>query len=342
MRIETQNVVGSRDTDLLRVTDWFFPAGMNHHELLAGLPGGARVMQALARRVAGLGKLPAQGVRGSAARRREVDVLVVGGGPAGMAAAVELSGRGRTVEVLDDDLAFGGALPSLPGVARQPWAPLLRSFDQAVSGGRLVLRPRTTAAGIYGDDVLVIDAGSAESSAVASGTEVIRARTLVLAPGAHDGVLAFEGNDVPGVMSARAGCRLATAGVAPGLRVVVVTSPGAGLYSSAYEQTQPRAQRFEGRPVQVRGSSRVREVTIATAGGDVRVACDALLVDAPPSPAYELCAQAGGALRHEPRGFVVSTGPGGMIREGVFATGEAVGTPLEPSRILREAGALER
>ena len=53
LRIETQNVAGSRDTDLLRVTDWFFPEGMDHHELLAGVPGAGRVMQALARQVAG-------------------------------------------------------------------------------------------------------------------------------------------------------------------------------------------------------------------------------------------------------------------------------------------------
>src|SRR5258708_340378 len=39
MHIETQNVAGSRETDLLRVTDWFFPHGMDHHELLAGGAG---------------------------------------------------------------------------------------------------------------------------------------------------------------------------------------------------------------------------------------------------------------------------------------------------------------
>jgi sarcosine oxidase subunit alpha len=197
------------------------------------------------------------------------------------------------------------------------------------------------AAGIYSDDVLVVEGGAGEGGG-ASGTEVIRARMLVLAPGTYDGVLAFEGNDVPGVMSARAGCRLAAAGVAPGARVVIVTVPESGPFGLAYERAQPGTRRFEGRPVRVRGSARVREVTIATAQGEVRVACDALLVDAPPSPAYELCAQAGAALTHEPRGFVVSTSPGGKIRDGVFAIGEAVGTPLEVSRILAEARALER
>src|ERR1700730_17951092 len=58
MCIETQNVVGSPRADLLRAADWFFPEGMNHHELLAGVPGMERILQGLARRVAGLGKLP--------------------------------------------------------------------------------------------------------------------------------------------------------------------------------------------------------------------------------------------------------------------------------------------
>src|SRR5450755_1844920 len=58
MRIETQNVVGSAQTDLLRAADWFFPHGLNHHELFATVPGAQRLLQGLARRVAGLGKLP--------------------------------------------------------------------------------------------------------------------------------------------------------------------------------------------------------------------------------------------------------------------------------------------
>src|SRR3984957_18626347 len=76
MRVETQNVVGSRDTDLLRMADWFFPEGMNHHELFAGVPGVQRVMQAFARRVAGLGKLPKEAESPRPAGRRPCDALV--------------------------------------------------------------------------------------------------------------------------------------------------------------------------------------------------------------------------------------------------------------------------
>jgi hypothetical protein len=55
---------------------------------------------------------------------------------------------------------------------------------------------------------------------------------------------------------------------------------------------------------------------------------DAVLVDAPRAPAYELCQQAGADLAHEPRGFVAKT-ERGKIRSGVWAIGEAVGALLD-------------
>jgi len=333
-RIETQNVVGSRDTDLLRMADWFFPEGMNHHELLAGVPGLQRVMQAFARRVAGLGRLPKDAPRPREAHRRGVDVLVVGAGPAGMATALELSRRGRQVEVIDDALAWGGSARALPGEAGRAWRPLLDAFAEAAATSRVRARTMTTAAGIYGDDVLV---------ASDAGVEVVTARTLVLAPGAHDGVLAFEGNDVPGVMSARAGGWLSSHGVSFGDRVVVVVADGGGPFGEAFARAHPASTLVYGTPVRVRGSSRVREVTVATAEGERQLPCDALLVDAPRAPAYEVCAQAGAEVAHEPRGFVVhAAGATGKIRDGVFVVGEVAGTPLEPSAVARAAAALAR
>ncbi len=252
LSIETQNVVGWRETDLLRVADWFFPKGMNHHELLAGVPGVQRAMQVLARRVAGLGRLPTGGQAHDAAstKRRAADVLVVGAGPSGMAAAIELNRRGRRVEVIDDDLEWGGSLRALSAVDARPWAGLRASFGQAVTSARIAVRLRTTAAGIFGDDVLVADEAS---------VEIVVARTLVLAPGAHDGVLAFEGNDVPGVMSSRAAGWLLTRGVAVGQKVVVAaTRTTAGLSEKAYARAQPETLVLvRGKPLAVRGSARV-------------------------------------------------------------------------------------
>lgn len=330
VRVETQNVVGSRKTDLLRATDWFFPEGMNHHELFVGVPGAQRILQALARRVAGLGRLPKEARLPRTAERRELDALVVGSGPSGMATALELAKRGRSVEVIDDDLHWGGSAQALAPDEANPWAALRGAFADSVATARIVVRVRTTAAGVYGEDVLV---------AAQSGVEVLAAHTLVLAPGAHDGALAFEGNDLPGVMSARAGGWMATLGVVLGERVVVVVADGGGPFGGAYARAVPGAVVVEGAPVRARGSGRVKDVTVATPRGEQRFSCDALLVDAPCAPAYELCAQAGAVLAHEPRGYVVKA-PGGRIRNGVFAVGEVVGTPLALEAIVREAEAV--
>ena len=342
MRVETQNVVGTSQVDLLRAADWFFPDGLNHHELWAGIPGAQRILQGLARRVAGLGHLPKQKQAARAAHRRHVDVLVVGSGPAGMCAAVELERRGRRVEIVEEDLHWGGGARAFESAAgSNPWRQVLDSFEAAAASSRLRLRLRTTAVGIYGDDVLVADE---------TGVEVVTARTLILAPGAHDGAIAFAGNDVPGVMSARAAAWMAARGVMPGERAVVTVGEGGGPFGELFAKFAEGAARtaaettsgvrlVRGLPSRVRGSSRVRGVTVATAEGERQFDCDAVVVDTPRAPAYEVCAQAGAELEHHARGFLVKT-QRGRIRDGVFAIGEVVGTPLDRTALLQEAAVL--
>ena len=341
-RIEVQNTLSitpSQKVDLLRVTDWFFPEGMDHHHLFAGVPGVQSVMQAFARRVAGLGQLPGAAVPSRSASRRQVDVVVVGAGPAGMAVASRLVDQGRSVEIVDDALQPGGGLRALGPEDAGPWRGIEEGFRAATAKG-LIVRASTAACGIYGDDLLVVGP---------KGAEVLCATAVVLATGAHDGVLAFEGNDLPGVMSARAAGVLAQLGVVVGKRVVVVVAEGGGPFGEAYARAvaQQKAPTevvlVHGEPVRFAGSSGVRGLTVlerdGRAGRERKLRADVLVVDAPRSPSYELAEQAGATLVHEPRGFVPRA-PGGKIREqgmGVWVLGEAAGLPFVPDDVARSA-----
>jgi sarcosine oxidase subunit alpha len=334
LAIASQNTLGSRETDLLRMTDWFFPDGMNHHDLFAGVPGVQSAMQLFARRVAGLGRLPEEGEPPRGARRRQVDVLVVGAGAAGMAVSVAVARSGRKVEVVDDALAPGGGARALEAAGDPPFTAIRAGFDRLVQGGAVVMRSRTVAAGFFGRELLVV---------AESGAEVIEAAAFVIAVGAHDGIVPFENNDFPGVMSARAACLLLASGVSVGERVVLLTPPreergGADVsFGDVFERVAKGSVVTRVRDVvRVKGSSRLRAVIVREGDRERSLAADALLVDAPRAPGYELCQQAGAALTHGAAGYT-PVAHRGRIADGVFGIGEVTGAPLAAAPFVRAA-----
>ncbi len=348
LAIRSQNTLGSRSVDLLRMTDWFFPDGMNHHELFAGVPGVQTLMQGFARRVAGLGKLPSVTAPPRGATRREVDVVIVGGGPAGMAVAARLAKDGRAVEILDDHLAIGGGLRALGRGDAKAWGTIAHDFDAALASRRVAVRTETTAGAVFGDDLLVVGPG---------GAEVLSAKCLVLATGAHDGVLAFEGNDLPGVMSARAAGWLLAGGVVPGAKIVVVVPASGGPFGAAYARAaaalgvKAEVTVVHGEPIKALGSARVTGCVVrpyADGDGDakakdrdrdLKLTADVLLVDAPRAPSYELAEQAGSPLVHAARGYVPAA-TRGQIRPGVWVVGEAAGRPFTPETFIADAASV--
>jgi sarcosine oxidase subunit alpha len=115
MVVATQNVLGSAENDLLAAADWFFAGGMDHHRMFTWSKPVNRAMQKVARRIAGIGRLPDEVMAAVEPRDASCDVLVVGAGAAGLAAATELAGRGLSVVVAEEGDEPGGALRIFPG-----------------------------------------------------------------------------------------------------------------------------------------------------------------------------------------------------------------------------------
>jgi sarcosine oxidase subunit alpha len=348
MRIETQNVLGSADTDLLAATDWFFPGGMNHHEMFTANKLLNRAMQKVARRIAGIGELPAQELPLSPLRDIVCDVLVIGGGAAGLLAATESARAGASTVLLEEGPEPGGQLRIFPGPVHdddgRAWNASTLVDELAHQAGRAGVRilTRHAAVGIYGREVLA----HAHEYAVR-----VRARQLVLATGTHEGAVAFEGSDLPGVMGVRAACALLRYGVLPGERVAIVgegtwcEALAAALGARRAEVLGPFApgavRRARGRP-SVRGIDVVRLDEHGNEQLDT-LACDLVAVAPPPSPAFELAEQAGARVAFDGNAFVVSSRvtDGESAAAGVFVIGACAGVhALSESLVQARAAGL--
>jgi sarcosine oxidase, subunit alpha len=176
------------------------------------------VYEKLLRHAAGLGRLrkeqPEREWR-TEYRRRHADVLVVGGGAAGLNAARAAAQLGADVVLADEGPEPGGRL--LIEEQRERIAPLV---DKARQAGVEIL-DRGSALG-YFDGMVPVWQGDT--------LHQVRARRHVIATGTIEQPLVFAGNDLPGVMLSGGARRLADLyAVSPGRRAVVATTSDRGL-----------------------------------------------------------------------------------------------------------------
>jgi glycine/D-amino acid oxidase-like deaminating enzyme len=157
---------------------------------------------------------------GAAPREQAIDLLVIGAGPAGLAAALAAAQRGAAVIVLDERPQSGGQFYKPLAPSHRADQPLDRQFRDG-----LVLVDAARRAGVTILQEAIVWGAHApdEVVAVVDGREtVFRPRQLVIAPGAYERPMPFEGWTLPGVMTTGAAQTLARAyRVSPGRRVVI-------------------------------------------------------------------------------------------------------------------------
>lgn len=191
--------------------------------------------------LSGLGKLdPAEDKAEYDKKYVHTDVLVVGGGVAGLAAAREAVRTGARVILIDDQPELGGSLLSAStaeGLAEEiegkPALEWIADVEaELVSAEECTVLHRTTAFGSYDSNYFIAAQNRTDHLTVPAAPGVsrtriwhIRAEQAVLAPGAHERPLVFENNDRPGIMLASAvRTYLNRYAVAVGQRVVISTT----------------------------------------------------------------------------------------------------------------------
>ncbi|MGO3066540.1 MAG: 2Fe-2S iron-sulfur cluster-binding protein, partial [Brevibacterium linens] len=188
--------------------------------------------------LAGLGILdPGQDELTYEHKHVHTDVLIVGAGPAGLAAAREAGKSGARTLLLDDQSLPGGSLLAAgPATAETiDDVDALEWVESTVAGfaehEELTYVPNTTVFGSYDSNYFVALEDRTDAVAAAGGHGVrqkvwhIRAGQVVLATGSHDRPIVFADNDRPGIMLASAvRTYLGRYGVAAGQNVAVATT----------------------------------------------------------------------------------------------------------------------
>lgn len=273
------------------------------------------------------------------------DVLVIGSGPSGLMAALTAARSGLRVILCEEDFEPGGRLLSdraeLDGQPATEWVKKVVAELRAMPSIRVM--NRTTVFGAYDHGVYgVIERCTDHLSAARPGQVRQRywkivARSAIVATGATERLMAFGGNDLPGVMTAAAVRTYINRFAAlPGRRVAVFTNNDSGWSTAvdleaagveiaalidsrsnlAVRPAQTRCRVVtDGQIVAVNGMQGVRSIDVASAGGSIeRIDVDSLAVSGGWNPNVAVATHSGTRAQwHDgAAAFICSTPPASM------------------------------
>ncbi len=361
LEARSQNRMGSLRFDLMAGADLMAPllgAGFYYKTFMWPAAFWEKLYEPMIRQAAGLGRL-------SGAADPDVydkgflhcDVLVIGAGPAGLAAALAAGRAGARVILADEDFRLGGRLNAetleVDGGAGADWAAGAVAELEALPNVRVMARTTVYGAydhGVYGALERVTDHLADGGGKARQVLWRVYSKRAVLAAGALERPIAFPDNDRPGVMLAGAVRAYANRwGVAAGKRVAVFTNNDDGWRAAAdlaakgvgiaaivdSRDIAPLAAPagvpvvMGGRVVGTRGRLGLKAIRLA---GGAEIAADCLAVSGGWSPSVHLtCHQRGRPKwREEIAAFVPEGAPAGMTVAG------AAGGALTLTGALRE------
>jgi sarcosine oxidase subunit alpha len=275
----------------------FIPAGFYYKTFMWPRGAWQWLYEPRIRAAAGLGRAPEHADPDRyTSRFAHCDVLVVGAGPAGLAAAHAAAAAGARVLLCDEQSEPGGTLlcdpaqeqPLLDGRPAGLW---LSDIVRSLRGNpRFTLLTRTTAFGYFPHNLVGLSQrltdhlAAPHPEAPRERQWQVRAREVVLATGAIERPLVFPGNDRPGIMLAGAARTwLNRYGVVPGTRAVVVTAcdesyraaldlEQAGVDIACIADVRASADGAWARRARAAGITVLHGVTVLGTGGRRRVA----------------------------------------------------------------------